>query len=310
MILNAIAKINDFALKYNLKKSFTFCSENRLKSRFSLLFSDIIDCIAHSDPSIAGHQNMIVRTIDEFSQFISLGDSLVDGFFQDKSFENFIETLSAFSFIPWKVQKYLEHFPNNCNDLMIETLYKVAKCVEIEKSLTKNPKVLDEQELYDFMQIRNCDFFLFLKILSGFIPKTTFEFIGLFLNHYVVIDSLLDDITDAYQDHVNKNFNILLLDLGVIPKMSYSELFRSLLENKILEKAGLLIHNQYQTMKKILTSNSSELAKYLLFLINGCKEGFNILKKCDYFVDLFENEIEHQQVLNLLLKPYPWNRSP
>ncbi|MBN1801559.1 MAG: hypothetical protein JW891_08650 [Candidatus Lokiarchaeota archaeon] len=286
-------------------------------SKFSLLVSDIIEHLSAEELKpeleLSNRKEEIIKVVDCFSDYISLGDSLVDSYFQANTVDNyvkFIDILSYFAFIPWKVQKYLNKLPVNGNKLMLQALYDIKQCVIKEIELMKFPRIMEKKELFNFMQVRNSDFFLYFDLLSPFIYENTKQLISEFLEHYVIIDTILDDMSDLYQDYKKNSMNLLLLELKVKnpegKHLNYMDLIRAVIDLDIYSLMISNIKKHYEAIIRILGHSKSRLSNYLKFLANGCIEGVKIFEYHGYFFDQIADQKKHQNICNFLFKPYPW----
>ncbi len=320
-MLDALKNIRNFTDNYSLiggfKQDKSKSALDRNNSKFSLLISDLIECFSKEDLKLGldinKNKRNIIKVINYFSDFITVGDSLVDGFFQENNFENyniFIEKLAYFAFIPWKTQKFLKKLPLNGNKLMLEALINIKKCVKKEIELNKFPKIMDQDELFNFIQSRNSDFFLYFKLISPFLQDSTSQLIYKFLEHYVFIDTILDDMSDLFHDYKKKNINLLTLELKVKQPNSlyehYADLIQAIVDNGIYDSMIFNIRKHCDAIKRLLGYSNNRLLNYLKFLMEGCNEGVNIFQDNGYFIEQLSDKKKHQNICNFLFKPYPW----
>ncbi|MFX1237574.1 MAG: hypothetical protein ACFFAS_09915 [Promethearchaeota archaeon] len=319
-MIDTQTKIKIFSDKYNLidlvnEKLGSVVHNNN--SRFTILVADLIDHLSSDDikfqSDLLKHKKALFKSINYISDFITTGDALIDSFFYTSSKDNYelyINNLATLAFIPWKIQKYLIELPFNANKSVIEALSSIRECVKKEISLKESPRIMEDEELFQFLQCRNSDFFLYFGFLSPFINNHTKLLIKHFLELYVVLDTILDDMTDVCQDYLNNNVNLLLLELRVKDTNSnyttYSELINALINRDIYGSLIDLIHKYYNLILKLLGDRNDQLSKYLKFLANGCIEGIRIFKNNEYFIKDIVNQKKHQAVCKFLFKPYPW----
>ncbi|MFX1340479.1 MAG: hypothetical protein ACFFDK_17860 [Promethearchaeota archaeon] len=288
-------------------------------SRFVILINDFIEKLApnelNSSLNLTHYKRYIIKVVNILSNYIRIGDNLLDSFYLERTNENykkFLRELATLAISSWNIQTYFKKLPIDGNKLVLKALFNIKEVAEMEDSLRENPRKISDKQLINFTLKRNSDFFLYYSFLTPFIAKEVNEIVFKFLNNYVILDNLLDDMTDLYVDNRNRNFNILLLDLKVknptFKGKIYKDLINELIENRVYQNIFSLFKKHYDLATNSIANYHSRFFEYLRFLLNGSFEGFNLFKKNNYFVFLLNSEPNiHKHICELLFKPYPWS---
>lgn len=286
--------------------------------RFVILINDFIEKLTvnelNSNLSLPYHKRNIIKVVSILSEYIRVGDNLLDSFYVERTHENykrFIRNLASLAISSWNIQTYFKKFPVDGNKLVLKALFNIKEVAEMEASLKENPRKISTNQLINFTEKRNSDFFLYYSFLTPFIKAEINEIVIAFLKNYVILDNLLDDMTDIYPDYRNNNFNILLLELKIknlnFEGKEYVGLISELIENKVYDNIFNLFKKHYDLASNIITNYHSRFFEYLRFLLDGCHKGFNLFKKNNYFIQVLkENPDKHKNICDLLFKPYPW----
>jgi len=286
--------------------------------RFSVLIKDCIDKMSKEelDPeyNITENQDTILNLVVFLNDLIQTGDRLFDSYFHEKSFDNleeFIEKTTKLVLIPWQVQKYLKKLPFDETEAIIQTIMNLRDAAKMEVYLRKNPAEITAYQLIEFTEHRNGDFILFYSFLSPFLEKNLRFYVLEFFKKYVILDNLLDDMTDVYKDYKDKTFNILLWSLQnkniKLDFIDSKDLKKALIEEGVYDFVYDLAMQYANLALSVFGDKQSRFIDYMRFLVEGSMAGLKIFKKYDYFEYLLDNPKKHEDITNLLLKPYPWS---
>ena len=193
---------------------------------------------------------------------------------------------------------------------MLKSLVDLKDCVKIEMQLKEKPIRMDENDLMNFILKKNSDFFLYYSLLSPFLNNRFKDIIFEYLRHYVVLDMILDDLTDIYLDYQNNNTNLLILELKLknpnVNYKNYTELIAAIINHDIFKSIFSLFKKHYNSIKSLVGGLKSPLMDYLNFLADGCSEGVRLFEKYKYFIMYITDYEKHKGICQLLFKPYPW----
>jgi len=279
-----LSEIKTFSDKYNLlsvlETKYGPLTHNNLP-RFCVLIKDCIDKASkeelNSEYDIAEYEDTILNLVEYFNELIQTVDGLLDAYFIEKSYDNlekFIEKTSRIALIPWQSQKYLKRLPFDVTKNIIQNLMNLREAARMEVHFRKNPTKLSENRLMEFTEQRNGDFFLFFSFLTPFLERNFRSKVILFLKRYVLLDNMLDDISDVYQDYKDQAFNVLLWKLqSQRIKLDFEEskdLKNALIRNGIYDFVYDLAIQNANLATLVFEKGEGNFVNYLKFLVQGC----------------------------------------
>jgi len=171
-----------------------------------------------------------------------------------------------------------------------------------ENKIIENKKKPSEETTEYLLKIGNPDFFIYNNLFYSLIREDKAKQIDSFMENYVVLDLVLDHITDLDEDFENNSFNPVLWFLKSKTEVDKDNLIKKLISHKTY---GSFLEIAFKYGKMALEKSKlsdNKLANVLRTYVKGELEGLNLFKKYNYLVN-FQNRIK---LTKLILKPHPW----
>lgn len=267
----------------NYKKTSSTLKTFKTKNNFIVLVDELI-----KGGRLSSDRKKI-RNINLLIGLIQSVDSLID---EQANKENKVfhvsKILSAFSEVDL----------NDREKIVTKKYFKdLENLFLLENTLTD--EVFNDAIFNKMLQLRNCDFFLYMSLIP--VSKKSENF----FRYYAKADLLIDDFVDLYEDLDNNSFNFVAWKAGVYSRdkaFSIKQALKVINRKKVYEHLCLKAESFLKEGLKYARGDA-----YLTFIAEAELMSLKLFKKNNYFIEFEGDDLNTaSEIRTFFLKPHPW----